>query len=326
MFGALFAGTTLAVSAQSATGFEGELVVAGRSYYSIQQAFNAVPEGGVIRMGPGTYTKGGTLKQSNVLMLADPDAVIEGGAVGGKAALVIQGNNTTIEGLTCRGVAVRDRNGACVRHEGSNLTLRNVTFTDSENGILAGSNPGRIIIEDSRFLRNGKAGRAHAIYVNGGELIIRRTIILGTKDQGHSIKSRADVTIIESSLVASGDGNDSRLIDLPNGGRATVQDCLLIQGPNSVNWSLFSFGVEGKLKATNTLRIEKNMIINDRQGGAEFIQANQSLAPAIIKNNVVIGNIKHDWPGRQNLYLSSREEAGLPSAPEIPEWKPPASR
>ncbi len=299
-----------------------QILADGKVFASIDAAFKAVPDGGIIRIGPGTYREGGTLTKSNVLILADPDSMFDGAVAGGKATFVIRGDNTTIEGMNCKNVRVRDNNGACIRHEAATITLRGVTFADSQQGILAGGNSKKVVIEDSNFLRLGKNGRAHGVYINGGELIIRRSIFRGSKDQAHAIKHRGHKFLLEDSLVASDQADDSRLIDLPAGGDAVVRNNLLIEGPNSVNWSLFSFGVEGVKHEINALLIESNTIIGDRPGGAEFIQAGDGVPRPIVTRNVVIGNVRYDWPA-SNYRLKDRAEAGLPEGTAIPDWRPP---
>ena len=84
--------------------------------------------------------------------------------------------------------------------------------------MLTGPNPGRILIRNSRFERLGLNGTAHGIYVGGGELYVYQSEFLRSKSQGMEIKSRARKTVIERSVIASLDGVDSRLLDIPNGG------------------------------------------------------------------------------------------------------------
>jgi len=300
-----------------------QIAVGDEIYGDIQSAFRAVKPGGTIRIGPGTYRSGGTLKTSGVLILAHPDSLFDGAVAGGKATFVIQGDNTVIEGMNCRNVAVRDRNGACIRHESRNLVLRNVHFYDSQQGILAGGNSVSILIEDSKFINLGENGRAHGIYVNAGSLIVRRTIVTGSKDQAHGIKHRGPSFLLEDSLVASDQADDSRLIDLPNGGDAVIRNNLLVEGPNSLNWSLLSWGAEGIKYDENRLVIERNTIIGDRPGGAEFIQAGDGISRPVVSRNVVIGNIRYDWPA-SNYRLQDRREAGLPEGTAVPDWTPPS--
>ncbi len=322
---ALLAGKV--VFAQTEMPGVGQILVNGRVYYDINIAFDRAVSRGIIRIGPGTFKTGGILKgKDGVKIIGTKDTVFDGAEYGGKATFVIQSNDTVIENITCKNVSVRDKNGACVRLEGTNLTLKNVNFSDSENGILAWKKSGKVLIEDSVFERNGRAGRAHGMYINGGELIVRLTKVLSSKDQGHGIKSRAAYTLIEDCLIASLEGDDSRLIDISDGGFVIIRNNLLIEGPKTVNWQLLAYGVEKKATFDlNKLRVENNVIITDREGGSEFLLIGKEMPTPIVKRNVVVGRITYDWPSDNFLY-KSREEIGLPAAPALPEWSPSPSR
>ena len=57
----------------------------------------------------------------------------------GKAIWVIAGADTTVENLEFSGASVPDGNGAGIRQEGRNLTVRHAYFHHNENGILSGA-------------------------------------------------------------------------------------------------------------------------------------------------------------------------------------------
>jgi hypothetical protein len=299
----------------------GVIYADGAPMANLQAAFDAVKPGGIVRIEPGTYAQAGILRKGHdgVLISGAPGVVFDGIAAGGKAAFVIQSDNVTIESVACKNIKVRSRNGACVRFESGNLTLRNVNFSDSENGILTWNDANKILIEDSVFERNGRGGQAHSIYVgNSKQLIIRRSRILSAKDQGHGIKSRAEITLVESSVVASLEGEDSYLIDIPNGGRAIIRNCLLVEGANTVNWYLLTFGVEGKKYDDNSLKVEKNVFITDREGGSQLINLADGMPEPTFAGNVVVGKINYDWSSN-NFFFDERSDLKWPPAPELPE-------
>src|SRR3954469_6792469 len=60
----------------------------------------------------------------------------------GKAIWVISGDDTTVENIEMTGANVVDANGAGIRQEGKNLTVRGCWFHDNQDGILAGDAPG----------------------------------------------------------------------------------------------------------------------------------------------------------------------------------------
>ena len=86
----------------------------------------------------------------------------------GKAIWVVSGNNTTIENIEFTGAAVPDHNGAAIRLEGANLTMRNCYLHGNQEGILAGDSPtSQILIESTEFAENGYSdGYSHNIYIN----------------------------------------------------------------------------------------------------------------------------------------------------------------
>ena len=80
---------------------------------------------------------------------------------------MIHANDVVVENIEFSGASVPDQNGAGIRAEGVNLTVRNCYFHDNQDGILesnvAGSN---ILIEFSEFDHNGfGTGQAHNLYI-----------------------------------------------------------------------------------------------------------------------------------------------------------------
>ncbi len=253
---------------------------------SLQSALDGISPGGTVILHPGKYHQGAFVRIDRTRIEALPGAELVGTPVGGKAALVITANDVVIDGLACSGISVGSRNGACIRQEGNNLTLRNVYFHDSEQGLLSGGDRGLLLIEDSRFENLGRAGQAHGIYVNGGELIVRRSVFLASKDQGHEIKSRAKRTLIEDSIVASLGGVDSYLIDIPNGGEAVIRRNILQEGTRSANNGAIAFAMEGDRYENSSIRIEGNVIVLDRNGS---ILVKAKSHKASLSGNVIVG-------------------------------------
>jgi hypothetical protein len=256
----------------------------GCSSNTLTDALRTAPSGSTITIGPGYYHEGGALRANHVTLKAEPGVHLEGGAVEGKAALVIKGDDTVIEGLDCSRIEVPDQNGACIRLEGRNLTLRKVYFHDSQEGLLANDGTGTILIEDSRFEKLGAAGRSHAIYVGKADsLTIRGTSITATQGKGHGVKSRAAHLVIETSVIATLDGQDSRLIDVANGGDLLIRRSVLEKGPASDNVEAIGFGLEGMSYAENSLKIEDCQIILDRPDA--------TLARSVLHGSVTGGRI-----------------------------------
>lgn len=311
----------LIVGAGMAAAQNGAIFADGVQQANLQAAFDAVNPGGIVRIEPGTYTEGATLKEGKdgVLISGAPGVVFDGAVTGGKGTFIIQSDNVTIDSIECRNVEVRDRNGACVRLESGDLTLRNVNFSNNENGLLTWDRANKILVEDSLFEGNGKAGRAHGLYISGAQqVIVRRSRIIGSKDEGHGLKARTRYLLVENSVVASLEGNDSYLIDIPNGGSAVIRNSLLVEGANTANWFILSFGVEGMQFDRNSLKLEKNIIVTDRDGGSQFINIADGAPAPSLRGNVIVGRITYDWPGN-NYFFDSRSELDWPAAPELPE-------
>jgi len=278
---------------------------------TLSEALGQAAAGDVVVLASGRYVEAGVIRADRVTLKAEPGARLDGIAAEGKAALVVKGNDTVIEGLECSNIRVPDRNGACVRLEGRNLTLRNVHFHDSEEGVLAANGTGTILIEGSRLERLGAAGRAHALYINHiDSLVIRRSVILSSADEGHEIKSRAAQTVIEDCVVASLDGHDSRLLDVPNGGEVVIRGSVLEKGAASSNPQLIGFGLEGIDYPRNSLRLDGNTFIIDRAQG-RLIGGDIA---AELSGNVVVGGDRIDTAA----WYPNRKAAGMAAYPLLP--------
>jgi hypothetical protein len=85
----------------------------------------------------------------------------------GKAIWVIAGDNTTVENIELFGAAMPSHNGASIRQEGANLTVRKCYIHGNEVGILTGDNPAsHILIENSDLQRTGTATDSRTIFIS----------------------------------------------------------------------------------------------------------------------------------------------------------------
>ncbi len=303
------------------------------TFTSIQEAFDAAKDGDTVTILPGVWQEGATIKANNLTIEGD-GAHLKNITVGGKATFVIQGDNTTVRGLEVSGMQVGDGNGAAIRQEGKNLTLEGVYFHDGQQGILMNNHTGTCIIKNSKFERLGHGGRAHGIYINWiDELIVMGCTFLSSKGQGHEIKSRAAKTTIENSVVASLDGNDSRLIDIPNGGEIVIRNNVLQMGPQTANNDAIGINLEqrGGMEfhwSVNTILIEGNIIISDRGGSNDRLlhyrdwEDNGYPTPVLV-GNTVVGFSAGQVP-EGNLWYASRVAAELAPYPYLPplDWEP----
>ncbi|MGH6904349.1 MAG: right-handed parallel beta-helix repeat-containing protein, partial [Geminicoccaceae bacterium] len=254
----------------------------------------------------------------------------------------VRADGVVIEGIECSGIRVRDNNGACVRSEGGDLTVRNVHFHDNQEGILSGPGGGVLLVENSLFERNGFGGQAHGVYV-GPEVetfVFRNNRVLATTGAGHGVKSRARRTIIESNAIAGLDGRDSRAIDLPNGGEVVIRGNVLQKGPLSESGQMIGLALEGNLHELNETLIENNLLLFDTrpEGLVHDLARAVGLLPAkgtvisskspgevILLGNTIVGARavgSEDVIERDNRIYESRRAAGLPAYPALPEAVP----
>jgi hypothetical protein len=286
---------------------------------SLQLALKNAKNNSVVMLGAGDFEQSGVVKKNNITIEGQSGSRLHTSTAQGKAAIVVKGNDTIIKNIECDNINVKDNNGACVRMEGRNLTLDNVYFHDSQQGLLTNGKPGDIYILNSSFERLGKSGRAHGIYVGGGRLFIKGSRFIASKDQGHEIKSRARETIIEKSVIASLNGNDSRLVDIPNGGMLTITDSILEQGPKSLNWNLVGYGHEGYKYPENSVTLVGNIVLMEREKGNMVLDVKDNKAKLKINQNVFIGRISKDDFDETNFYFDDRKSAGLDAYPNLPD-------
>jgi hypothetical protein len=298
------------------------------THYSVKEGLRSAENGDVIFIAPGVYNEAVTVNASDLLIFAEPGAHLRGKASNGKAALVITGNNTTIIGLECSEIAVSGGNGACIRQEGRNLTLRRVFFHHSQMGILAGDNKGDIVIEDSRFedMVGYKSSLGHSIYVGRTEsLVVRRTKVLRTAGLGHGVKSRAIKSVLEGNLIASINSANSRAIDMSAGGDVTIRNNLIQQGAESDNDDLIAIGLESQhANVTHATLIEGNTVVCDRpkcvlvstkSPGLTVVKGNRLIGPIALTGMWQSSAVKTDG----NDAKANRSAAGLKPFPALPE-------
>ena len=293
------------------------IYIGTRSFSSLTRASASLRDGETLHIGPGTYSEPLIIKANHVSIIGRGHVIIERTSAEGKAAIVIKGSHTLVENLECRHIAVRDRNGACIRLEGKNLRINHVYFHNSQQGLLTGSQPGLVEIDDSRFERLGLGGRAHGVYVGGGQLTLTNSLFIAAQDQGHEIKSRAARTFISKCVIASLSSNDSRLIDVTGGGRLTITDSILQQGPRSTNQDMIGYGLERNLYTSNQAKLTNNIIIMEREGPDVLFHANKELPPLIASGNVIISENDIQLSGA-NLIFETRKEVGLAPYPSLP--------
>lgn len=237
----------------------------------------------------------------------------------GKAIWVIAGNDTTIENVELSGCRVPDANGAGIRQEGANLTVRHAYFHDNENGILSGARAGSTItIEYSEFAHNGAGdGYSHNLYIGHVDRLVFRHNWSHGAVVGHLLKSRAAVNIIEyNRLTGETGGSESYEINLPNGGLSYVIGNLVQQPATSQNGALLDYLSEGPgATPDDRLFVVNNTFVNARANGT-FLQIGAgTTTPIVARNNIFHGNgtlstqataiLDHNYSGSDPLFIDA---------------------
>ena len=264
-------------------------VGAGRAHTTIASALAASRDGDVLLVDAGTYVNDFAYVSTKVSIIGVGGMVNLVATVAppnGKAILCVDAD-CTMQNLTFSGCRVPDLNGAGIRYEAGNLTLRNCAFHDNENGLMSAPvADGTLLVQHCDFGHNGNGnGLTHNLYAGG----IKRLVVEDSRFHdvvvGHEIKSRAVTSVITGNVIADGpDSTASYSIDLPNGGTATVSGNLIEKGPYAENQSVIHFGGEGLPYAGSSLLVSGNSIVNDRGPGTTGV-LNHTAIPAVITGN-----------------------------------------
>ncbi len=253
-------------------------VGAGKQFQTINAAISAADQMGGnadIQVSAGTYTNDGGYLWDGInnvtiegvggaVKIVDP-----GYSAGGKAAIVVGGQNIVLRNLDISGVTVPDANGAAIRYDQGTLLLDNVHLHDNQNGILgAPDSAGSITIQNSELDHNGTgAGNTHNIYIGDIAQFTLTNSYIHDANVGHEVKSRAENNTITNNRILDNSGTSSYSIDLPNGGNAVITGNTIEQGVNNQNHTINAFGEEGNLHAGASVTFANNVVVNDDAGG-----------------------------------------------------------
>ncbi len=214
-----------------------------------------------------------------------------------KGIFVIGGGaSATIESFELSGAAISasaGNNGAGIRHQGLNLTVRDCFIHDNQDGILgapATPNTGTIVVENTELSHNGAGdGYSHNLYIGDFATFTLRFSYSHLASVGHLVKSRAYVTnVLYNRLTDETGGTASYEVDLPNGGTALVIGNVIEQSAASQNPTIVTFGEEGTPAGYDThLFVVNNTIVNDL-GSGTFV-ADATSTPAVVTNDILTG-------------------------------------
>jgi hypothetical protein len=211
----------------------------------------------------------------------------------GKAIWVISGNDVTVENIEFSGARVPSRNGAGIRAQGRNLTVRASYFHGNEMGLLTNHDAdSTITIEFSEFAANGFEGERfhHNIYVGRVGLFVLRHSYSRGAIRGHMVKSRAKRSeILYNRLEDDVAGTSSFELDLSEGGEALVLGNLIVQAATSPNRTMVSYAAENATRWENRLTVAFNTFYS--WGTNVVFISNRSTSDALVINNVFGGSV-----------------------------------
>lgn len=292
--------TLVSALAAATPGSAATLEVGPNSPYPLPSAAAAAAhDGDTILIAGGTYTDCAVLKARNMTIRgAGPDVTVMTGKIcQGKAILVADGDNLTVQDLALTKAHDAEFNGAGIRAEGGSLTVRHVRFAGNEDGILSAALPdGIITVIDSSFIGNGSCdgpGCAHGIYAGHIKLLhVQGSTFLGTR-HGHHIKSRAARTEVIGCRFADGpDGTSSYAVEIPNGGAVVLHGNTIEKGPKSENHTAaLTIGSEGVNQPTPEITVETNDFTVDGTYSS-FLVNNLTATDARLAGNRLHGNAK----------------------------------
>jgi len=274
-----------------------------RAYTFCSQVVSLVQDGDSILIDFSTYINDPQVQWTkNNLYIAgvggrprlEAGNIIANDMSNGKGIFVIKGANVHVHNIEFANAVVQDNNGAGIRQEGANLWISNCLFNGNEMGILGGNIPDcKTTIEYCEFVNSGSPanpGYQHNIYINHIDtLVFRYNYTHNSIAEGHELKSRATYNFILYNRIANEDSEDSRTIDLPNGGTSVIVGNIIEQGPNSANSNLLGYGLEGLSNPSpHALYCTSNTFINKKTTGS-FIQVANGTDTLYVKNNIFAG-------------------------------------
>ncbi|MDF7777280.1 right-handed parallel beta-helix repeat-containing protein [Sphingomonas sp. AOB5] len=263
----LFALALAAPVAAQQSGAPFTIAETGQGFATLADAVAAIGDRrGTIVIAPGTYRQCVVQEAGQITFkAAQPGtAIFEAETCEDKAAFVLRGKGSAVDGIVFRGYAVSDGNGAGIRIEQGDLTVTNSMFLDSQEGILGGNpSPQRITIDRSTFSGLGQCETSdcsHSVYLgNKGQVTITRSRFeRGTG--GHYVKLRVpNITITDSSFDDTQGSKTNYMIDLSEGSSGLIARNVFVQGENKENWSGFIVvAAEGRTYRSNGLTITEN--------------------------------------------------------------------
>ena len=298
------------------------LVGADAPYRTLAQALAAARDGDTIRVAAGTYVNDGAVIERRV--------IIEG--VGGLARFVaiappsnglatfVTRADVTFRNLEVFGAGSPGGAVAAIRAEAGVLTLVNATIHDNQAGIVAtGASVG---VFDTELARNGTAdGRGLNLDMGPGGSLVARNVWVHDGAGGPEIRSRAENTVLEGVRVSQFEGVGGAALDLPVGGRVSVEGSALEKGAGSQAAPVLQVG-GGSVLAGSSVALANTTLVNDRGDGSTPFVSNTAQAVALtVTNGVFVGGAEGSAQVTGGTVVNATVAAGVQVSTAAP-WGP----
>ncbi len=247
----------------------------GEKVSSISEAARLARDGEVIEIRSGEYRAQPAIWTQDRLVIRGvgvrPVMLADGTSAEDKAIWVVRGGKVTIRNIEFRGTRVADGNGAGIRFEKGELSVRDCAFFDNEMGLLTANLPDlKLEVIDSEFgnAPRHKGSLHHLLYVGKiGQFVLRGSRFFNGF-RGHLVKSRArESHVLYNMLVDGAGGEASYELEFPNGGLVYAIGNTIGQSTTSDNAVLLAYGAEGPHWPDNALYAAHNTLINDAPDG-----------------------------------------------------------
>jgi hypothetical protein len=268
----------------------------GKTYSTPCRALTVAADGDTVEIDGSSYDGDVCVIRASNLTIRGvngrPKINANGQNAVGKGTWVLYGANTTIDNVELSGAAVPDQNGAALRLDAPNLTLRNSYIHHNENGILTDSNPqSNVVIENSEFSDNGRGnGYTHNLYIGNINSLVFRGSYSHDANVGHNLKSRARTNTIMYSRFSASYNQPSYEIDLPNAGTSYIIGNVIQQPSANQAATMIGYGWEGASNPGRDLYVVNNTFLNDDSVRGTFVSVADGVGtPVLMQNNVFSG-------------------------------------
>lgn len=238
-------------------------------------------------------------------------------------------DNPYIENIVFDGAQVSDANGgngAGIRMQAKDITIRNCKFINCQNGILEGNGSvttSNVMITNTEFENNGYqlpndptySGYEHNIYISASAdtLWVENCYFHRPRGQANSLKTRAQRSFILYNLIdEEATGYGSWELNIAQGGLNIIMGNVIIQGPAGSN-----HGIIGYDAVTNPLEdfyFVNNTVINKYVGAIKYF----NVVPASGVNTFKIyNNIFASVTGAGNTFCTGTTPSVLDSSHNI---------